>query len=80
MIKVIIFTRLAITGGKAGKGYNKTASIQVCERMKGGYRIIKIFRYKIKDPKSKLGASDKAAIYEMQIKEKVCELNKLMGY
>ncbi len=38
------------SGGKAGKGHNKTTSIQIRRQLfSGGYVIVKQFRYKVAD-------------------------------
>lgn len=35
------------SGGKAGKGHNVTASVQVRKRVGKGHQIVKTFRYKV---------------------------------
>lgn len=52
------------TGGSAGKGSNKTASIQVRKpEGKGGYILLKTIRYTINDEKSKDTAIFKARMF-----------------
>jgi len=48
------------TGGKAGKGHNKSATIQVRECTNGGFFLYKQFRYVFSDLQSKNGAIIKA--------------------
>lgn len=58
------------SGGKAGRGFNKTASIQVIESTRGGYFIRKVYRFKIGDLHSKIVARNKARKYLDKLKEK----------
>jgi len=52
------------TGGKAGKKFNKTSTIQVIDDMSNlGYVKLKQFRFNIKDKASKQRALDKAGEY-----------------
>lgn len=46
MSGLIYFTDSNDRGGKAGRGKNKTATIQVCERIRVGHHfLLKQFRY-----------------------------------
>ena len=51
------------TGGKAGKGFNKTETIQVIEKINNGYLIKKQFRYYTNDNLSRHKAIVKAEKY-----------------
>ena len=52
------------TGGKAGKGFNKTSTIQVIETVGNmGYSLLKQFRFLVADKTSKQKAMDKASQY-----------------
>lgn len=55
--------QLSSGGGKAGKGNNKTASVQVRQPVNGGYLIRKIFRYKVRDRSSLTEARAKASLW-----------------
>lgn len=49
------------TGGKAGKGHNKTSTIQVLDRATGRYRtMLKMFRYTVAKPCDRDRAVSKA--------------------
>ena len=48
------------TGGKAGKGHNKTSTIQVQESVPAGYTIKKHFRYEVRNIASKQNAIQRA--------------------
>jgi hypothetical protein len=48
------------TGGKAGKGNNKTSTIQVRQELKEGYLLRKQIRYKVDDPEGMKNAVQKA--------------------
>jgi len=52
------------TGGKAGKGHNKTATIQVHELLhQDGFLLKKQFRFFIGDFKSRYSAIQKAKLF-----------------
>ena len=55
------------SGGKAGKGRNVTASIQVREKMGIRYLVKKSFRYTVNDTASKQRAVDKAKEFINQL-------------
>lgn len=51
------------TGGKAGKGCNKTSTLQVVELFSNGAMLLKQFRYTVNDIESYYTALDKARGY-----------------
>lgn len=59
----IIIRRAKRTGGKAGKGYNKTSTIQVLEVHEDYYVKLAQFRFKTDDIESYYAAIDKARQY-----------------
>ncbi len=50
-------------GGKAGRGHNKTSTIQVREPMPDGYLLKKSFRWRVADRNSLNKAIEKAKKY-----------------
>jgi hypothetical protein len=60
------------TGGKAGKGNNRTASLQCIERVNGGEFLRKNFRYVVGNELSLNKAKSKAIAWA----EKYCEIVK----
>lgn len=51
------------TGGKAGKGRNKTSTVQVVQRVGEGYRVLKQFRFRVGDIASQRRAVDRAGAF-----------------
>ena len=51
------------TGGKAGKGLNKTSTLQVIEKIPPGYFIKKQFRFTVGNKESENKAIEKAKIF-----------------
>ena len=59
----VIIVEAKKSGGKAGRGYNKTSTIQVIEIVGNmGYNILKQFRFNLMDESSKQKAKQKAKL------------------
>lgn len=56
-------TEAQANGGKAGKGNNKTTSIQVRQQMQGGYLVLASYNYPIGDTAKRDKAIEKAKAY-----------------
>ena len=54
-------------GGKAGKGRNKTGSVQLVEPINNGFLIRKYFTFKKGDFESYLAAYDKAVCFALDL-------------
>ena len=61
--KGYLLTNPKPTGGKAGKGRNKTSTVQIRETLKNGFLVIKSIRYNVNEPVSKINAISKAKKY-----------------
>ena len=51
------------TGGKAGKGCNKTSTLQVVVPGNGTYQVVKMFRFKVGDRRSYARAQARAVAW-----------------
>ena len=51
------------TGGKAGKGRNKTTSFQITEYSESGYYVLKSYKFKVNDYGARAEALKKCLLF-----------------
>lgn len=66
-------------GGKAGRGCNRTATVQVREATGSGYLLLKQFLYTVGDSVSKAKAVEKSKAFIDALKNKTQRIHKLPG-